>query len=51
MEEKKSEIKDEQFDIEDFEGMNTGAIGIGLAIGVIIGFFAILVVLVKHFFF
>ena len=51
MEEKKSELKEEQFNIEDFEWMNMGAMGIGLAIGAVIGFFIILVALVKHFLF
>ena len=51
MEDKKNELKDEQFDIEDFEGINAGAIGIGIAIGMVIGFFIILLALVKHFLF
>ena len=51
MKDKKSELKEEQFNIEDFEGMNAGAMGIGLAIGAIIGFFIIFVAMIKHFFF
>ena len=43
------EMKDKN--IEDFEGMNAGAMSMGLAIGAVIGFFIILVVLVKHFIF
>ena len=51
MEDKKSELKDEQFDIEDFKGMNVEAMSIGLVIGAVMGFFIIVVALVKHFIF
>ena len=48
---KKVNLKDEQFDIEDFKFRNMDAMVRGMATGTVIGFFIIVVALVKHFFF
>ena len=44
-------MENKQFDMEEFECKNAAAMCIGLTIGTVIGFFIILVALIKHFLF
>ena len=48
---KKVNLKDEQFDTEDFKFRNINAMVRGMVAGTVIGFFIVVVALVKHFFF
>ena len=51
MTEKKSELKDEQFDIEEFRGRNAGALLLGVAIGVFVLCIVTVVILICCFWF
>ena len=44
-------MENEQFDMEEFKCKNVAAMCIGLTVGAVVGFFIILVALIKHFLF